>query len=59
MSYLKNKNELFFIKFYLIFLFGRCNGRDWNAYREYTQEIVMKKFYDVFLKKYLEPESSM
>jgi hypothetical protein len=45
-----NENDLQSILTYLTKEY--IEEHDWNAYREYTPEKVMKIFYDVFLKKY-------
>lgn len=49
---LYNENSLDFILSFITNDF--IKGKDWNAYHDYTPEKVMKVFYDVYLKKYLE-----
>lgn len=39
------KNE----SIYIAGVNGQFEDRDWNAYSEYTPELVMKKFKEVFL----------
>jgi hypothetical protein len=48
-----NENDLYFILTNLTR--GFIELRDWNAYRDYTPENVMKIFNDVFIKRFLEP----
>jgi len=45
--YYKKYEELFSI----LLNFCKNNNKDWNCYKEYTPEIVIKKFNDVFLRE--------